>query len=150
MSPLDGRWRQFRKLKNFTRNSPSSAQACSKDSCLQRDTSKLCLGLKSAAVCNYIVVAILGETKTWHYLMHEKLGKSWSLKSRNEKQISDKSMYIKAQLQFHKYERLELYTKSERLNCTIFFPGLFFYVYIESPNPINPESPTPQAPNPIN
>ena len=30
-----------------------------------------------------------------------------------------------------------------------FFPGLFFYVYIESPNrKINPEGPTPQAPNP--
>ena len=33
---------------------------------------------------------------------------------------------------------------------TIFSPGLFFYVYIESPNPKNPEGPTPQAPNPIN
>ena len=33
---------------------------------------------------------------------------------------------------------------------TIFFPGLFFYVYVESPNPKNPEGPTPQAPNPIN
>ena len=33
---------------------------------------------------------------------------------------------------------------------TIFFPGLFFYVYIESPNPKNPEGPTPQALNPIN
>ena len=33
----------------------------------------------------------------------------------------------------------------------IFFPGLFFYVYIESPNPKkNPENPTPQSPNPIN
>ena len=31
-----------------------------------------------------------------------------------------------------------------------FFPGLFFYVYIESPNSKNPEGPTPQAPNPIN
>ena len=31
-----------------------------------------------------------------------------------------------------------------------FFPGLFFYVYIESPNPKNPEDPTPQAPNPTN
>ena len=35
-------------------------------------------------------------------------------------------------------------------HCTIFFPGLFFYVYIESPNPKNPEGSTPQAPNPIN
>ena len=25
----------------------------------------------------------------------------------------------------------------------IFFPGFFFYVYIESPNPKNPEGPTP-------
>ena len=33
---------------------------------------------------------------------------------------------------------------------TIFFPGLFFYVHIESPNPKHPEGPTPQAPNPIN
>ena len=32
---------------------------------------------------------------------------------------------------------------------TIFFPGLFFYVYIERPKPKNPEGPTPQAPNPI-
>ena len=32
-----------------------------------------------------------------------------------------------------------------------FFPGLFFYVYIEGPNPKkNPEGPTQQAPNPIN
>ena len=31
-----------------------------------------------------------------------------------------------------------------------FSPGLFFYVYIESPYPKNPEGPTPQAPNPIN
>ena len=31
-----------------------------------------------------------------------------------------------------------------------FFPGLLFYVYIESPNPKNPEDPTPQAPNPTN
>ena len=31
-----------------------------------------------------------------------------------------------------------------------FFPGLFSYVYIESPNPKNPEGPTPQAQNPIN
>ena len=33
------------------------------------------------------------------------------------------------------------------LNCAapFFFPGLFFYVYIESPNPKNPEGPTPQA-----
>ena len=31
-----------------------------------------------------------------------------------------------------------------------FFPGLFFYVYIENPNPKNPEGPTPQTPNPIN
>ena len=30
------------------------------------------------------------------------------------------------------------------------FPGLFFYVYIESPNPKNFESSIPQAPNPIN
>ena len=31
------------------------------------------------------------------------------------------------------------------------FPGLFFYDYIESPNPKkNPEGPTPQAPNPTN
>ena len=37
-----------------------------------------------------------------------------------------------------------------RLIGTIFIPGLFFYVYIESPNPKNPEGPTPQAPNPIN
>ena len=36
------------------------------------------------------------------------------------------------------------------IKCTIFFPGLFFYVYIESPNTKNPEGPTPQAPNPIN
>ena len=33
---------------------------------------------------------------------------------------------------------------------TIFFPDLFFYVYIESPNPYNPEGLTPQAPHPIN
>ena len=33
---------------------------------------------------------------------------------------------------------------------TIFFPGLFFYVYIERPNPKNHEGPTPQAQNPIN
>ena len=32
----------------------------------------------------------------------------------------------------------------------ISFPVLFSYVYIESPNPTNPEGPTPQAPNPIN
>ena len=39
----------------------------------------------------------------------------------------------------------------ERNNyAPFFFPGLFFYVYIESPNPKNPEGPTPQAPNPIN
>ena len=32
-----------------------------------------------------------------------------------------------------------------------FFPVLFFYVYIESPNPKkNPEGPKPLAPNPIN
>ena len=31
-----------------------------------------------------------------------------------------------------------------------FFPGLFFYVQIESPNPENPEDPIPQAQNPIN
>ena len=31
-----------------------------------------------------------------------------------------------------------------------FFPGLFFYVYMESPSPKNPDGPTPQAPNPIN
>ena len=31
-----------------------------------------------------------------------------------------------------------------------FSDGLFFYVYIETPNPKNPEGPTPQAPNPIN
>ena len=30
----------------------------------------------------------------------------------------------------------------------LFFPGLFFYVYIASPNPKNPEGPTPQALNP--
>ena len=30
------------------------------------------------------------------------------------------------------------------------FPGLFFYVYIESPNPKNPEGPTPQTPKTIN
>ena len=36
------------------------------------------------------------------------------------------------------------------LGRTIFFPGLFFYVFIESPNPKNPEVPTLQAPNPIN
>ena len=35
-------------------------------------------------------------------------------------------------------------------NAPFFFPGLFFYVYIESPNPKNPEGPTPQPPNPIN
>ena len=35
-------------------------------------------------------------------------------------------------------------------SAPFFFPGLFFYVYIESPNPRNPEGPTPQAPNPIN
>ena len=34
--------------------------------------------------------------------------------------------------------------------ATFFFTGLFFYVYIESPNLKNPEGPTPQAPNPIN
>ena len=28
-------------------------------------------------------------------------------------------------------------------NRNIFFPGLLFYVYIESPNPKNPEGPTP-------
>ena len=33
---------------------------------------------------------------------------------------------------------------------TIIFPGLLFYVHIESPNPKNPEGPTLQAPNPIN
>ena len=27
---------------------------------------------------------------------------------------------------------------------------LFFYVYVESPNPKKPEGPTPQAPNPMN
>ena len=32
---------------------------------------------------------------------------------------------------------------------TIFLPGLFFNVYIESPNPKNPESPKSQAANPI-
>ena len=31
-----------------------------------------------------------------------------------------------------------------------FFQGLFFYVYMESPSPKNPDGPTPQAPNPIN
>ena len=31
-----------------------------------------------------------------------------------------------------------------------FSPGLLFYVYIESPNPKNPEGLTPQDPNPIN
>ena len=31
-----------------------------------------------------------------------------------------------------------------------FFPGLFFYVYIESPNLKKPEGPTPQTPNSIN
>ena len=31
-----------------------------------------------------------------------------------------------------------------------FFPGLFFHVYIESPNSTNPEGPTPQPPNPLN
>ena len=36
------------------------------------------------------------------------------------------------------------------VEAPFFFPGLFFYVYIESPNPKNPEGPTPQAPNPIN
>ena len=36
------------------------------------------------------------------------------------------------------------------LQALFFFPGLFFYVYIESPNPKNPAGPTPQAPNPIN
>ena len=35
-------------------------------------------------------------------------------------------------------------------DAPFFFPGLFFYVYIESSNPKNPEGPTPQAPNPIN
>ena len=30
----------------------------------------------------------------------------------------------------------------------VFFPYLFFYVYIESLNPKNPEGPTPQYPNP--
>ena len=29
------------------------------------------------------------------------------------------------------------------------FQGLFFYVYMESPNPKNPEGPTPRAPNHI-
>ena len=29
-----------------------------------------------------------------------------------------------------------------------FFPGLFFYIYIESPNQKNPEGPTPQAQTP--
>ena len=31
-----------------------------------------------------------------------------------------------------------------------FLSFLFFYVYVESPNPKKPEGPTPQAPNPIN
>ena len=34
-------------------------------------------------------------------------------------------------------------------HAPFFFPGLYFYVYIESPNPKNPAGPTPQAPNPI-
>ena len=32
----------------------------------------------------------------------------------------------------------------------LFYTGLFFYAYIESPNPKNSEGPTPQALNPIN
>ena len=44
-------------------------------------------------------------------------------------------------------DELEVCHASNRHN---FFPGLFFYVYIESPNPTNPEGPTPQALNPIN
>ena len=34
--------------------------------------------------------------------------------------------------------------------CKVFSHGYSFNVYIESPNPKNPEGPTPQASNPIN
>ena len=48
--------------------------------------------------------------------------------------------------------------KSPKAGCTrikwrygkVFFPGLFFYVYKESPNPKILEDPTPQSPNHIN
>ena len=39
-------------------------------------------------------------------------------------------------------------TLTIQLHCL--FPGNFFSVYKESPNPKNPEDPTPQAPTPIN
>ena len=41
-------------------------------------------------------------------------------------------------------------TKIYCIKGIIFFPGLSFYVHIESPNPKNPEGPTPQVSNPIN